>query len=156
MEERYRMPQSLTKIVVHIVFSTKNREPFLTTAIRNDLFAYIAGILKSLNCITLAINGTEDHIHGLIVMTKTISLSNMMKEVKGGSSRWLNLHVAVKGRFAWQAGYGAFSVSESQIPKVIAYIAGQEEHHRKTTFQDELLMFLRKHKIEFDEQHLWT
>ena len=150
------MAQSLTKIIVHAVFCTKNREPLLTTAVRNDLFAYIVGILNSLDCITLAINGTEDHVHGLIVMSKTISLSKMMEEMKGGSSRWLNSHVATKGRFAWQAGYGAFSVSESQIPRVINYIEGQEEHHRKTTFQDELLVLLKKHQIEFDERYLWT
>jgi REP element-mobilizing transposase RayT len=150
------MAQSLTKIVIHAVFSTKNREPLLTTAIRSNLFAYIVGILNSSDCITLAINGTEDHVHGLIVMAKTISLSKMMEEMKGGSSRWLNSQVATKGRFAWQAGYGAFSVSESQIPKVAGYIAGQEEHHRQTTFQDELLSLLKKHRIEFDEQHLWT
>jgi len=150
------MAQSLTKIIVHAVFCTKNREPLLTTAVRNDLFAYIVGILNSLDCITLAINGTEDHVHGLIVLSKTISLSKMMEEMKGGSSRWLNSHVATKGRFAWQAGYGAFSVSESQIPGVINYIEGQEEHHRKTTFQDELLVLLKKHQIEFDERYLWT
>ena len=150
------MAQSLTKIVVHVVFSTKNREPLLTMAIRNDLFAYVVGILNSLDCITLAINGTEDHVHGLIVMSKTISLSKMMEAMKGGSSRWLNSHATANGRFAWQVGYGAFSVSESQIPKVTNYIAGQEEHHRKTTFQDELLTLLKKHRIEFDERYLWT
>ena len=147
------MAQSLTKIVVHVIFGTKNREQLLTTAIRDDLFAYIVGILNSLDCITLAINGTEDHVHGLIVMSKTISLSKMMEEMKGGSSRWLNSHVAAKGRFAWQAGYGAFSVSESQIPRVVNYIKGQEEHHRKTTFQNELIMFLKKHRIECGERY---
>ena len=148
------MAQSLTKIVVHVVFGTKNREPLLTTAIRDDLLAYIVGILNSLDCITLAINGMEDHVHGLIVMSKTISLSKMMEEMKGGSSRWLNSHVATKRRFAWQAGYGAFSVSESQIPRVINYIKGQEEHHRKTTFQNELVILLKKHRIEFDKRYL--
>jgi REP element-mobilizing transposase RayT len=150
------MAQSLAKITVHIVFSTKSRKPVLTTAIRNDLFAYIVGILNSLDCVTLAINGTEDHIHVLIVMAKTISLSDMMKEIKGGSSRWLNTKTSTANHFSWQAGYGAFSVSESQIAKVVDYIAGQEEHHRKITFQDELISLLKKHKIEFDEQHLGT
>ena len=148
------MAQSLAKITIHVVFSTKNRKPILSMAIRNNLFAYIAGILNSLDCITLAINGTEDH-HVLIVMTKTISLSDMMKEIKGGSSRWLNSQTQTAEHFAWQAGYGAFSVSESQIAKVVDYIARQEEHHRKTTFQEELILLLKKHKIEFDEQHLW-
>jgi len=150
------MAQSLAKIIVHVVFSTKNREPLLIKAVRDDFFAYTVGILNSLDCITLAINGTEDHVHGLIVMSKTISLSKMMEEMKGGSSRWLNSGTAVKGRFAWQAGYGAFSVSESQISRVVDYIVGQEEHHRKATFQDELIALLKKHRIEFDKQHIWT
>ena len=150
------MAQSLSKIVVHVVFSTKNHKPFLSTAVRNNLFAYITGILNSLDCRTLDINGTEDHVHVLVMMAKTISLSKMLQDIKGGSSRWLNSQ-AVKARpFAWQSGYGAFSVSESQIVKVVDYIAGQEEHHRKTTFQEELILLLKKHKIEFDEQHLWT
>ena len=125
-------------------------------AIRHDLFAYIAGILNSMDCITLAINGTEDHAHILIVMAKAISLSKMTQEVKGGSSRWLNSQTAKTKHFAWQAGYGAFSVSESQIVKVADYIAKQEEHHRKITFQEELILLLKKHNIEFEEQHLWT
>ena len=150
------MAQSLTKITVHIVFSTKNRQPILSTAIRNDLFAYIVGILNSLDCVTLSINGTEDHVHILTVMAKTISLSKMMQDVKGGSSRWLNAQTTIAEPFAWQAGYGAFSVSESQISKVVDYIAGQEEHHRTTTFQDELISLLKKHKIEFEEQHIWA
>jgi len=150
------MAQSLAKIVIHVVFSTKNREPALSTAIRNDLFAYIVGILDSLNCVVLAINGMEDHVHSLILMSKTVSLSKMMEEMKGGSSRWLNLRGSTVKPFAWQAGYGAFSVSESQIAKVVDYIARQEDHHRKTTFQDELILLLKKHRIEFDERYLWT
>jgi REP element-mobilizing transposase RayT len=150
------MAQSLAKIVVHAVFSTKNREPLLTTAIRNDLFAYIVGILNSLECITLAINGTDDHVHVLIGMSKTISLSKMMGEIKGGSSHWLNAQKMAAKHFAWQAGYGAFSVSESQILTVIHYIETQEQHHRKMTFQDELIALLKKHNIEFDERYLWT
>jgi REP element-mobilizing transposase RayT len=150
------MAQSLAKIVVHVVFSTKNREPLLSETIRNDLFAYIVGILNSLDCITLVINGTVDHVHALIAMSKTISLSKMMADMKGGSSRWLNSQGTMMKQIAWQAGYGAFSVSESQIAKVVDYIAGQEEHHRKTTFQDELILLLKKHKIEFDERYIWT
>ena len=150
------MAQSLAKIVVHVVFGTKNREPMLSTTIRNDLYGYIVGILNSLNCVTLAVNGMEDHVHVLVGMSKTISLSKMMEEMKGGSSRWLNLRGETMKYFAWQAGYGAFSVSESQISKVADYIEKQEEHHRKTTFQDELILLLKKHKIEFDERYLWT
>ena len=150
------MAQSLSKIIVHVVFSTKNRQPILSAAMRKDLFAYIVGILNSLDCITLTINGTEDHVHVLVIIAKTISLSKMIQEMKGSSSRWLNSQTATTKHFAWQAGYGAFSVSESQIAKVVGYIAGQEEHHRKTTFQEELILLLKKHKIEFDEQYLGT
>ena len=150
------MAQSLAKIAVHVVFSTKNREPLLTTTIRSDIFAYSVGILNSLECITLAINGTEDHVHALIGMSKTISLSKMMEEVKKGSSRRLSAQNMTAKHFAWQAGYGAFSVSESQISTVVHYIEEQEKHHRKMTFQDELISLLKKHNIEFDERYLWT
>ena len=150
------MAQSFSKIAVHAVFSTKDRKPFLSTAVRADLFGYMVGILNSLNCATIMINSTEDHVHVLINMAKTISVSKMMEEMKGGSSRWLKSHDATMKNFAWQAGYGVFSVSESQIPRVVDYIAGQEEHHKSTTFQDELLLLLKKHKIEFDERYIWT
>ena len=150
------MAQSLSKIVVHVVFSTKNRQPILSVEIRKDLFAYIVGILNSLDCITLIINGAEDHVHVLVIMAKTISLSKMIQELKGSSARWLNLQTATTKHFAWQARYGAFSVSESQIAKVVDYIAEQDEHHKKTTFQEELILLLKKHNIELDEQHLWT
>ena len=141
------MAQSLSKIVVHVVFSTKNREPSLPKTVHADLYAYMVGILISLDCITMAINGTEDHVHALILMSKTISVSKMMAEMKGGSSRWLNSRGTSMKHFAWQAGYGAFSVSESKIPTVMDYIAGQEEHYAKTTFQDELMTLLKRHKI---------
>ena len=150
------MAQSLAKIVVHVVFSTKNREPLLTTAIRSDLFAYIVGILNSLECITFAINGIEDHVHVLIGMSKTISLSKMVEAIKGSSSRLLNAQKMIAKHFAWQAGYGAFSVSESQISTLVHYIEEQEKHHSKMTFQDELISLLKKHNIEFDERYLWT
>jgi len=150
------MAQSLSKIIVHVVFSTKNREPVLPKTVRTDLFAYMVGILNSLDCVTVAINGVEDHVHALIILSKTLSVSKMMEELKGGSSRWLNSRDATMKYFAWQAGYGAFSVSESKIPTLIDYIAGQEEKHKKTTFQDELISLLQKHKIEYDERYIWA
>jgi len=150
------MAQSLSKITIHVVFSTKDRRPFLSTTARADLFAYMVGILNSLDCVTVAINGTEDHVHALIIMAKTISVSKMLEEMKGGSSRWLKSHDATMKHFAWQSGYAAFSVSESQVPRVVDYIAGQEEHHKVTAFQDELLLLLEKHKIKIDERYIWT
>ena len=129
------MAQSLSKIIVHVVFSTKNREPVLSKAVRCDLFAYMIGILNSLDCVTVTINGVEDHVHALIIVSKTISVSKMMAEMKGGSSRWLNSRDATTEHFAWQAGYGAFSVSESNISNVIEYIVAQEERHKKQHFK---------------------
>jgi len=129
------MAQSLSKIIVHVVFSTKNREPVLSKAVRCDLFAYMIGILNSLDCVTVTINGVEDHVHALIIVSKTISVSKMMAEMKGGSSRWLNSRDVTTEHFAWQAGYGAFSVSESNIPNVIEYIVAQEERHKKQHFK---------------------
>ncbi|MDR2439033.1 MAG: IS200/IS605 family transposase, partial [Planctomycetaceae bacterium] len=119
------MAQSLTKIAVHIVYSTKKRQPFLYKNIRNDLCSYTAGILKSLNCIPLAINGTEDHIHILVLMSKNITLIKMVEEIKIGTSKWLKTKEESLQQFSWQNGYGAFSVSESLIEKVIKYIMNQ-------------------------------
>jgi len=150
------MAQSLSKITIHVVFSTKDRKPFLSASARADLFAYMVGILISLDCVTIAINGTKDHIHALIIMAKTISVSKMLEEMKGGSSRWLKSYDTNMKNFAWQAGYAAFSVSESQVPKVVDYIVKQEEHHKTTAFQDELLLLLEKHKIKTDERYIWV
>jgi REP element-mobilizing transposase RayT len=150
------MSQSLAKIIVHVVYGTKNREPFLSKTIRAKLYAYTVGILNDQHCITLAINGVEDHVHLLIILSKNISVSKILEEVKKGTSRWLKTQGAAFQHFSWQGGYGAFSVSESQIPKVIEYINNQEQHHQKISFQDELKALLNKHHIDFDEQYLWT
>lgn len=150
------MTQSLAKIVVHAVYSTKNREPLLIQAVRDDLYAYIVGILDSLDCAVLEINGTEDHVHALILMSRTISSSKMIEEMKKGSSRWLKTQNAMLKDFAWQGGYSVFSVSESQVPKVVQYIQNQEERHKKMSFQDEFRNLLIKHNIEFDEKYLWS
>jgi REP element-mobilizing transposase RayT len=150
------MAQSLTKIVIHVVYGTKNREQFLSKNIRAKLYAYTVGILDNQHCITLAINGVEDHVHLLVNVSKNIAVSKMVEEIKKGTSRWLKAQGTAFNGFSWQGGYGAFSVSESQIPKVIEYINNQDQHHQKLSFQDELRMLLKKHRIEFDEQYLWT
>ena len=150
------MTQSLTRLNVHAVFSTKNREPMLPAEIRSELYAYLGGILKSLGCVPLAINGTDDHVHLLFIQSKNIALAKVFEEVKGTSSQWIKTKPTVSRTFAWQGGYGAFSVSESQSQKVVDYIAAQEEHHRKLTFKEELLVLLEKHNIEYDEKYLWT
>ena len=149
------MTQSFAKLIVHVVYSTKNREPILTESIRNDLYAYTAGILNTVDCLALSIGGTNDHIHVLAQMSKTITLAKMVEEIKRGSSRWMKTQGAGFQGFSWQGGYGAFSVSESQLPIVKQYISNQEEHHRKRTFQDELRTLLDKHNIAFDEKYIW-
>jgi REP element-mobilizing transposase RayT len=149
------MAQSLAKIVVHIVYGTKNREPFLSKNIRATLYAYTIGILNNQHCITLAINGVEDHVHILVIVSKNIAVAKMVEEIKRGTSRWLKTQGTTFNGFSWQGGYGAFSVSESQIPKVIEYINNQEQHHQKLSYQEELRTLLKKQHIEFDEQYLW-
>ena len=150
------MSQSLTKIVVHAVYSTKDRRPYLSKNVRTQLYPYKIGILDTLGCITLAIGGIDDHVHVLFSLSKTITLSKAMEELKGGASRWLRAEQPDMKNFAWQGGFGAFSVSESQIPKVVEYIENQERHHQVLSFQDELKSLLKKHRIDFDEQYLWT
>ena len=150
------MSQSLTRLIVHAIFSTKNREPVLSTEVRPELYAYIGGILTSLGCIPLAIGGTDDHVHLLFIQSKTISLAKVFEEVKGTSSQWIKTKSVALKTFAWQGGYGAFSVSESQRQRVSDYIAQQEEHHRKLVFKDELIALFKKHHIEYDEKYLWT
>ncbi|MCL2348745.1 MAG: IS200/IS605 family transposase [Planctomycetaceae bacterium] len=149
------MSQSFAKFLAHVVYSTKNREPVLTQSIRQDLYDYTAGILNTVDCMTLAIGGTSDHVHVLVQMSRTISLAKMVEEMKRGSSRWIKTRGTNFQEFSWQGGYGAFSVSESQLPTVKQYIANQEEHHRKKTFQDEFRTLLNKHNITFDEKYIW-
>ena len=147
------MPQSLTQLLVHAVFSTKDRAPLLADEWRPDLHAYIGGILRARKCDLLAAGGIEDHIHLLIRMATTISIADMLRDVKTNSSKWR--HESGDARFAWQSGYGVFSVSPDSVDAIVAYIADQREHHRKVTFQDEYRAFLQTHEMEFDERYMW-
>jgi putative transposase len=149
------MPQSLANIYVHLIFSTKNREPLLRPEFRESLHAYMATVLANIKCPAILINSVEDHVHILFRLDRTVALSEAVEEVKKPSSKWIKSQGPGLAKFAWQAGYGAFSVSESNAAQVAHYISTQEEHHRKTSFQDEFRKFLRKHKIEFDERYLW-
>ncbi len=147
------MPQSLAKILLHTVFSTKERRPLLRDPeLRNELHHYIGGILNQLDCPPVIVGGTEDHLHFLVCLSRTCEVAEMVKEVKRGSSLWLKDRVR---DFAWQGGYGVFSIGFSQIEPVRRYIDGQEEHHRKHSFQDELRALLKRYQIGFDERHLW-
>lgn len=147
------MAQSLSAVYVHIIFSTKDRRPiFVDPAFRAELHSYLGGTCNHLGCKSLIVGGVEDHVHILAKQSRTLALSDWMRELKSNSSTW------VKGReagFAWQAGYGAFSVDPTRVEVVRAYILGQEAHHRRVTFQDEFRAILKEYDLEGDERYLW-
>ena len=149
------MSQSLVKNLVHLVYSTKHREPWIPKEHRDALFAYQAGIFKQWESPALAIGGVEDHVHTLFALSKNHPLKKIVEEVKKGSSKWMKNDGPRLPQFSWQAGYAAFSVSQSNVEAVRRYIEGQEEHHRKMSFQDELRALFKRHGIEFDERYVW-
>jgi REP element-mobilizing transposase RayT len=150
------MAQSLAKILLHIVFSTKDRRPFLRDKnIRDELHHYLGGVLNQLDCQPIIIAGVENHVHCLCSLSRTCEAAEMIKEVKRSSSLWLKTKDPQLHDFAWQNGYGIFSIGFSQIETVRSYIAKQEEHHRKISFQDEFRKLLRCYEIEFDERYVW-
>ena len=150
------MPQSLSKILVHSVFSTKDRRPFLRDqSLRDELHRYMGGILANLECQPIVIGGVTDHVHLLCALSRTCDAATMIKEVKRGSSLWLKTKSPDLADFAWQNGYGIFSIGFSQIETAREYITNQEEHHRKVTFQDEFRQLLQRYEIEFDERYVW-
>jgi putative transposase len=150
------MPQSLSAVYIHLVFSTKNRRPLLRDkAGRDALHAYLGGISKRLDCPPILIGGPEDHVHLLGRFGRTVTQAEWVKELKRVSNIWLKERGRDYADFEWQGGYAAFSVSPSNLEQVKQYIATQEEHHRKIGFQDELRSLLRKHGIEWDEKYIW-
>jgi len=148
------MPQSLSKVLVHLIFSTKHREPLIGPEIRPRLHAYMVGILDKLKSPSLQTGGVADHVHTLFILGRTISQADLVEEVKKSSSKWMKAEGRVPG-FTWQAGYGAFSIGESQADTVIRYIQNQEKHHRKVTFQEEFRKFLERYKVAYDERYVW-
>lgn len=149
------MAQSLAQVLIHIIFSTKERYPFITMSVEPELYAYIGDTVKRTGGIPIKINGTADHIHILSSLPKTISIAKYIEEIKRNSSRWIKTKGTSYEKFAWQNGYGAFSVSYSQKDSVVAYIINQKEHHQKLTFKEEFIAFLNKYHIEYDERYLW-
>lgn len=150
------MAQSLAKILLHLVFSTKERRPFLKDqALREELHRYLGGILANLECQPLIVGGVEDHVHLLFAHSRTATVADVVKELKRGSTVWLKTKSPVLSDFAWQNGYGVFSIGQSQVEDVRAYIAGQEEHHRKISFQEEFRRLLQRYEIAFDERYVW-
>jgi putative transposase len=149
------MPQSLACLHIHLIFSTKDRRPLITDGVRNPLHAYMATVLQNLNCTPLLINSVDDHVHVLFDLARTVSVSQAVEDVKKASSKWIKNQGPEFAAFAWQAGYGAFCVSESNVKAVRKYIAEQQEHHRVKSFQEEYRQFLRRHRVEFDERYVW-
>ncbi len=149
------MAHTFTNLLAHIVFSTRNRKPLLNDFIRSDVHAYLGGILRELRATALAIGGTADHVHLLVRFPTDRTVADALCILKANSSRWVKERWPELQLFAWQSGYGAFSVSESNRGAVMRYIANQERHHRKSSFQDEFLALLRKHGAEFDERYIW-
>jgi len=148
------MPQSLAQLYVHLVFSTKNRTPFLKDKnVREQLHRYIAGICRNQDCPSLAVGGVEDHIHILCRLSKNIAVSDLVRELKRDSSSWIKTDQPSLAEFHWQSG--AFSVSPGHVPALKQYIQNQEEHHQRETFQDEFRRLLRKYGIPYDERYVW-
>ncbi len=149
------MAQSLSSILVHVVFSTKHRAPFIRAEIEAELHAYIATVFDECQCPSLKVGGMPDHLHALFSLHRTTTLAAIMEEVKKRSSKWIKTKGDEYRDFQWQAGYGAFSVSQSAVSEVREYIANQRTHHQERDFQNELRSLLRKSQIEFDERYLW-
>lgn len=150
------MAHTYTNIVIHALFSTKRREPNLDSQLRSELFPYMGGVVRNLKGQPLLTNGPRDHVHMLFVQPASLALSDVLEKVKANSSGWVHKRWPQRKNFAWQTGYTAFSVSQSQVEAVRAYIRDQEEHHRKRTFQEELIAFLKQHGMEYDERFLGT
>jgi REP element-mobilizing transposase RayT len=148
------VPQSLANLLTHLIFSTKSRERFLVDKdLRQRTHAYLATVLKDLRSPALIVGGVEDHLHILCQLGRTIALSDVVEALKGSSSKWLKTQGIA--RFGWQRGYGAFSVSQSHVAGVIVYIEKQEQHHQRMTFQEEYRLFLKRHRVAFDERYVW-
>jgi putative transposase len=149
------MANTYTALYYHIVFSTKNRVAYIKPEIESRLWAYIGGVARAHKITALQVGGTEDHIHALVMAPAAFSPSQIAQYLKGDSSKWIHEEFPELRGFAWQDGYGAFTVSKSNLPDVIRYIESQREHHHQRTFQEEYLDFLNKHGIDYDERYVW-
>ena len=149
------MAHTYTNLLTHFVFSTKGREPTLEPDLKQRLFPYMGGIVRELDGVALGINGPTDHIHILASLPAKLAPAGFIGTVKANSTGWIHKEFSNRPAFAWQVGYAAFSVSHSQKPNVLDYIASQEEHHRKMSFKEELVAFLQKHEIDYEDRYLW-
>jgi REP-associated tyrosine transposase len=149
------VPQSFAAVHLHVVFSTKNREPLIGPDLAPRLYEYLAGTARGNGCRLTTAGGVADHVHLLVSLGREIAIADLVRELKAGSSRWIHDTLPDLHRFAWQSGYGAFSVSFGLLDRVKGYIANQAEHHKSQTFQDEYRDFLRQHGIAWDERYVW-
>ncbi len=149
------MAHIFTNLLAHVIFSTKDRLPHINPIIKPRLLAYMGGIIRTLDGIAIAIDGTADHVHLLIKQPTTVAMADLMRSLKTNASRWVHETWPEEHAFAWQTGYGAFSVSQSNADAVRDYIARQEEHHQAVSFQEEFITFLRRHGIDYDERYIW-
>jgi len=149
------MPQSLSKVILHIIFSTKNREPWLDVEVRPRIHAYLAMLCRDLGADLVHVGGIADHVHIITPLPRTVSQAQLIEKIKKVSSKWIKALDARYRGFFWQRGYGAFSVSPSQLDAVLQYVDAQQEHHRTRTFQEEYRELLRRHGVEFDERYVW-
>jgi REP element-mobilizing transposase RayT len=149
------MPQSLSSILIHLVFSTKHREPYITSEIEPELHAYLAAVFHECHSPALAVNGTANHIHALFKLARTVAVAEVVEEVKKRSSKWAKTKGDLYRNFQWQTGYGAFSIGQSNVTALKNYIAEQKEHHRHKPFEEEYRSFLKKYGVEYDERYVW-
>jgi REP element-mobilizing transposase RayT len=149
------MAHTFTHLVTHVIFATKDRAPLINPDMKGDMYAYMGGIVREIGGKAIIINGMPDHVHLLLYLPPTSAIAEAVRVIKTNSSRWVHERRRDAGKFAWQSGYGAFSVSRKAVSDVEHYIARQEEHHRKITFEEEFLAFLNRHGIEYAPRYLW-
>ena len=149
------MPQALSSILVHLVFSTKNRERFIVPEIESELHKYLAGTLKELKSPSLAIGGAEDHVHLLFALSRTITVADLVEALKTSSSKWIKTKGSQFRQFHWQSGYGAFSIGQSSVMALKQYVLTQKEHHKTKSFQDEFKSLCERYGVDIDERYVW-
>jgi len=149
------MPRTYTNLLTHIIFSTKQRQPFINTDIKPRFHSYIGGIVRELHGVAYNVGGVADHVHLLVSLPPTLSVSDAVRTIKTNSSKWIKQQGGAHSNFEWQNGYGAFAVSQSNMNGVAKYITEQEEHHRTRTFQEEYIAFLERHGIEYDKRYVF-
>jgi REP element-mobilizing transposase RayT len=149
------MPQSLSKVYVHITFSTKNRQNLIDESIEASLYEYLGGICKGLECNPVKVGGHKNHVHVLCLLSRKVAQMKLLEELKKQSSKWIKTKGQFYSNFYWQDGYGIFSINPTETDKVIDYIQEQHKHHKHKSFQDEFRAFLKKYKVEYDERYVW-